>query len=646
MAATSFPDTVRVASYNICAPEYNHYLTSNPFFQGRPFVIDPASDQRFQALAAKIASLGDVVCLQEVSKAHYSRLEAFLKLRGYEGTFAPNALASRSDGVATFYKRDVVQVEPRSTVIHYYRHPQDSSQQTLDTTGKAALVQVFRTHSGQTFTVCNTHLEGGQARPTGDKESQIRQLPGLLSHRPAPVMVCGDFNTTWKDPFAAKYFSGAVSPIGFDALQHRDAPSTVIGAQGTPIRLDYILSAAHPLSIDVLGNLSELMTANEPSDHLPVVAVFPLTAPVTARTPAQAPVAPGLLCRNMQPGTDAQPSLQRWLFNEFNRSSTENHFSQADYDRLAHLLEQGLAEASSKITYDMPQDMFVQYVASALLYHATNQADFEFLHDFLNVQIPFTQKTDPVFVPFNQLPTGTYRCALMDVFNQRYLDGFGQRPFLWKNLASCFELIITRADQAVQSGATKNCFLDACLEQAQIEAPQIHLPFFELVFRTQALATLSRVQDLLSKGQFQQAQKLFKLIPRSMLNEVFGQTYHLAKAAGLNTNHADFGRVAFCKDSGWDVPDPLRTQAVQKVLLTEIAKLFSSNCAKDAFALFAKLPIAIQHQIYGRIYEIEKAAGRDTGHADFGHVAFHNQAGKSVSNAVRAQALADVCGKL
>ncbi len=131
-----------------------------------------------------------------------------------------------------------------------------------------------------------------------------------------------------------------------------------------------------------------------------------------------------------------------------------------------------------------------------------------------------------------------------------------------------------------------------------------------------------------------------------VLGKIYYHVYAIAKNSKMNTNHVDFGKVAFCKQNGFDVPDVLRLKAIQKAILDELADMLKKGKRKEVLALISKLPIDIENRIYGEVYFIEKKNGKDVTHWDFGRAAFHQQDGKDVTDEIRIVALRNVSDQI
>ncbi len=131
-----------------------------------------------------------------------------------------------------------------------------------------------------------------------------------------------------------------------------------------------------------------------------------------------------------------------------------------------------------------------------------------------------------------------------------------------------------------------------------------------------------------------------------ILGKIYYHVYAIAKNNKMNTNHVDFGKVAFCKQNGFDVPDALRLKAIQKGILDALVDMIKQGKRNGVLALISKLPVDIENRIYGEVYCIEKKNGKNVSHWDFGRAAFHKQDGKDVTDEVRILALRNVSDQI
>jgi protein angel len=203
--ANSTPQlTFTVCSYNVlCQRTLNLFLEqlySHCAFEHLTW------QRRWPMLAVEFRMLdSDIFCMQEVQYDHFEQdyLPFFSKL-GYDGTFKKK-LKKKSDGCATFWRRDKfrpVQVQP---IEYSFPAPHDHSD-------CVALITVLEPtnakcdHSVQRVIVANTHLIYQPALGA----TKLCQAALLLAHlqkmsrrySSAPLIVCGDFNST---PFSPLY---------------------------------------------------------------------------------------------------------------------------------------------------------------------------------------------------------------------------------------------------------------------------------------------------------------------------------------------------------------------------------------------------------------------------------------------------------
>jgi len=150
---------------------------------------------------------------------------------------------------------------------------------------------------------------------------------------------------------------------------------------------------------------------------------------------------------------------------------------------------------------------------------------------------------------------------------------------------------------------------------------------------------LLQIQTDLLTGKHENGLNTFVLLPKELQNKVFGLIYTVAKKEGYNTQHGDFGRVAFFAKEGeqFFVPENIRIRAIQKLLLEEMAKDFESG--KGDLALFSTLPQDIKVKVYTEVYDIEAQSGKKINLWGFGEYAFHGSKGQNTTDVVRKDAL-------
>ena len=221
---------LRLATYNVLATAY---IRASYYPQVDPRWLDPR--WRTPALVERVRALeADVLCLQEVELPTLRALQEALP----ELTWHYLAKAKgQPDGCATAAR----QILSFRELVYG------------DGTGHVALL----TEVAPGVTVANTHLKW-------DRDSRFAhsQLAELLERQPS--VLCGDLNVAPGDPALAQVRMEEVSTGAATAV-----------ANGRARKLDYLFvrglrGTAWPLP--AIEDHTPLPSAEEPSDHLPLVA--------------------------------------------------------------------------------------------------------------------------------------------------------------------------------------------------------------------------------------------------------------------------------------------------------------------------------------------------------------------------------------
>jgi len=256
-----------VASYNVLANAYAHpaWYPRTPAMALQPAWRMPALLQHTSSLAA------DVLCLQEVEKDTFAALRTRLGLLGYGGHYGSKQ-ASRPDGCAMFYRREIFEIL-EARVLAYA-----DGDRTAADSGYVAQIALLR-HTGRVLGIANTHLLWDPpATPQHDRrgDRQIRQL--LTEHRNIESaadgwIICGDLNVTPESEVVA-----ALERAGFQ-YAHRGLEETYTCNVNGPAKLiDYLFHSnalqAEPQHVPRISDRTPLPSAEQPSDHLPIVSRF------------------------------------------------------------------------------------------------------------------------------------------------------------------------------------------------------------------------------------------------------------------------------------------------------------------------------------------------------------------------------------
>lgn len=256
-----WPWRLAVATYNILADAY-----VKPEYYPRCAPEDFAPSNRHPKLDARVTTLGtDVICLQEVEYAAFTRIDALLRPNGYRGRWAHRP-GGKPDGCATFVRKPW-----RMSGASVLELPDGARKPT----NRIALLSILRHESApeDLVVVANAHLEWhpDDASPA-DRHGlhQAEALIGFLRGEDACV-VCGDFNAA-PDGDVLRAFGAA-------GLADPHPPSTAtFNSNGRPRKLDYLLHGrglrAAPFPTTRVRPDTALPSAVEPSDHVPLVATF------------------------------------------------------------------------------------------------------------------------------------------------------------------------------------------------------------------------------------------------------------------------------------------------------------------------------------------------------------------------------------
>jgi mRNA deadenylase 3'-5' endonuclease subunit Ccr4 len=256
----------RIASYNVLA---NSYVKPEWYTHVPPEAL--RWDKRVFALAEKIAGLdADVVCLQEVEIDAYSLFESNLGAKGYKGVYAQKG-NNRPDGCAVFFRQGALRHTGDETIYYH-----DGLGGEPDS-GHLALVANFE-FERSLIRVANTHLRWDRKDKSPEEHIGYRQIRELiLNHieidrKAYAWVVCGDLNAQ------------PDSPIVNDLIRHGFADAYAGHEQATSNpnrkakRIDFIFHTsglrATPQKLTRIDDLTPLPGADEPSDHLAVVAEF------------------------------------------------------------------------------------------------------------------------------------------------------------------------------------------------------------------------------------------------------------------------------------------------------------------------------------------------------------------------------------
>lgn len=237
-------------------------------------VLDPV--WRIPALVQHVTDLAtDVICLQEVETSTFAALKSRLSSLEYAAQYVRKT-EGRPDGCATFYRRHAFELIG-TRIVEYL----DGSQEQANS-GHIALLVVLRA-AGRIVGIANTHLTWDPPDTASIAKLGYRQALQLLSECQNTVpscdgwLVCGDLNATPDSEIVA-----ALQHAGFQ-YAHAGLPHTYTCKANAEVKMiDYLFYSpkfcAEPQGVVQISDQTVLPSAEQPSDHLPIVARFSWTA--------------------------------------------------------------------------------------------------------------------------------------------------------------------------------------------------------------------------------------------------------------------------------------------------------------------------------------------------------------------------------
>ena len=255
-----------VATYNVLASAY----IQRAWYRRTPgLVLEPA--WRVPALVQYISKLSaDLICLQEVEAETFVALRTTLGERGYGSQYA-RKLAQRPDGVALFYRQEILELLS-ARVLAY------TDGAGVADSGYVASIALLRSAEG-ILGIINTHLMWDAPGTAPAAQIGLRQARQLLTEYESCAadargwIVSGDFNVTPQSGIVA-----LMEQAGF-RYAHRDLPDVYTCNIGAKARLiDYLFHSAkfyaNPLAPTRIDDKTILPSASEPSDHVALMATF------------------------------------------------------------------------------------------------------------------------------------------------------------------------------------------------------------------------------------------------------------------------------------------------------------------------------------------------------------------------------------
>jgi endonuclease/exonuclease/phosphatase family metal-dependent hydrolase len=232
-------------------------------------VLSPA--WRTPALVQAIASLeADILCLQEVETETLAAVNARLRSCAFASRYARKR-GGGPEGCAIFYREDVASLKEETLVAF-------AADGGVADGGNVAQILIYSI-SGQRLGIINTHLTWDPPGTAREDQQGLRQITQLLRAHEAIAatadgwIIAGDLNVTPGSEIVA-----LIERSGF-RFAHRDRiPMNTCSFNGEAKMIDYLFHspqlAVQPVESVSIDARTVLPSAEQPSDHIPVVARF------------------------------------------------------------------------------------------------------------------------------------------------------------------------------------------------------------------------------------------------------------------------------------------------------------------------------------------------------------------------------------
>jgi len=254
-----------VVSYNVLATAY----IKPEWYPFTPSAL-LQDERRIPAIVDYVVRLqADILCLQEVEEPMFAAIDQRLCALGYRGQLTRKS-QGKPDGCATF-------VQERSFQLVYLKRVEYRDAHG-DQPDSGHIAQILVLQDGQCFLgVANTHLKWDPPQAPPQRQYGYRQMRQLLSECAVQSagcvgwLVCGDLNVT-VDSEVVK----ALHAAGF-TFSHVSCPDTATCNSNRRAKMiDYVFHnaalRAKPLPGAMVGDETPLPGADQPSDHVAVVA--------------------------------------------------------------------------------------------------------------------------------------------------------------------------------------------------------------------------------------------------------------------------------------------------------------------------------------------------------------------------------------
>lgn len=256
-----------VATYNVLA---SAYIQRARYPRSAAMVLTQA--WRAAALVQQISSLeADIFCLQEVEPQTLAALNARLGSRGYFNRYARKS-GGGAEGCATFYRQDLAALSGE-TVVRFA----DGLGAEPDT-GSIALITIHGI-SGYRLGIINTHLTWDPPGTAREHQRGLRQVNQLLrEHEKIAAaaddwMIAGDLNV-----IPGSEIVSLIERTGFRFAHAKRAEMCTCSFNGEVKMIDYLFHSprlrARPIDSFAIDARTVLPSAEQPSDHVPVIARF------------------------------------------------------------------------------------------------------------------------------------------------------------------------------------------------------------------------------------------------------------------------------------------------------------------------------------------------------------------------------------
>lgn len=256
-----------VGTYNILA---DAYIQRARYPRSPAMVLDPA--WRIPVLVQLISYLeAPILCLQEVEPQALAAINARLSSRGYARAYARKGGAS-PEGCATFYRQDLAQLIDEA-VFRF-----DGGKTAEGATGNVALITIFKL-SGHLLGIINTHLTWDPPGTARDAQRGLRQANQLtrdyekIASSADAWIIAGDFNAVPESDIVS-----LIERTGFSFAHADRAGMCTCSFNGEAKMIDYLFHSpglhAEPIDSFVIDAKTVLPSAEQPSDHVPVIARF------------------------------------------------------------------------------------------------------------------------------------------------------------------------------------------------------------------------------------------------------------------------------------------------------------------------------------------------------------------------------------